>query len=337
MAVFLCGKCGHVREVPSDYIGRSVDCPRCSQSGSIHDTVNLLHRVIGEYRAKSRELRELRARLAPAEPAGAAEPIGTVDVEQVPLADIDIHDTAALADPRQFAPILAWFEQRKNRLEVNHRAMDTTGFFDEVAVRLGDGYETLKPVSNQIRFAQRKGFSAAKLSLVKSSEDEIEVLTRFCRELHQYSFVAKYFHDKDEKTAWLTLQTAPEIVKFFDGEWLEWYVFMKVLAFFRERRIAAACLRNPLVTFPNEDVHELDVLFLIDGRVPLCIECKTGEFRQDIDKYTRLVKRLKLEKEQFLVCATGLDEKQIQGFNSMYGVTFANETNFLEHVRRVAA
>ena len=114
-------------------------------------------------------------------------------------------------------------------------------------------------------------------------------------------------------------------------------IFLKLLTVFRERRILAACLRNPVVTLPNDDVHELDVFFLVDNRIPLCIECKTGEFRQDIDKYTRLVKRLKLEKEEFLVCATGLDEKQIQGFNSMYSVTFTNETNFLEHVQRVAA
>ena len=331
MAVFFCGKCGHVREVASDHVGQSVGCPRCKEAGAVHDTVRLLERVIGEYRAQRTELRELRGKLAPAQ-----EP-GPPDVDRPALPDIDLHDTDALSDPRQYQPILAWFEQRRIQLEPDHRAMDTTGFFDEVAVRLGDGYETLKLVSNQIRFAQRKGFSAAKLTLSRSLEDEIATITSFCRELHEYSFVAKYFYDKDERTAWLTLQTAPQIVRFFNGEWLEWYVFMKLLAFLRERRVPVACLRNPVVTFPNEDVHELDVFVLVDKRIPLCIECKTGEFRQDIDKYTRLVKRLNLDKGQFLVCATGLDEKQIQGFNSMYEVTFANEKTLLDHVRLVVS
>jgi len=331
MAVFLCGKCGHVREVPSEYIGRSVGCPQCKQAGAVHDTVKLFERLIGGYRAQKVELRDLRAKLAPGE---AARPPGG---DRPPLPEIDIHDTQALADPRQFESIVAWFKKRRVQFDANQRAMDTTGFFDEVAVQLGDGYETLKLVSNQIRYAQRRGFSAAKITLSKSAEDEIATLTNFCRTLHQYSFVAKYFHKKDDRIAWLTLQTAPEIVKFFNGEWLEWYVFMKLLAFFRERRMPAACLRNPVVSFPNGDVHELDVFFLVDNRIPLCIECKTGEFRQDIEKYTRLVKRLSLEKGQFLVCAVGLDQKRIQGFNSMYGVTFANETNFLRHVQRIAA
>lgn len=331
MAVFLCTKCGYVREVSTHHFGRSLNCPRCKQTGAIHDTVKVLEKLIGVCRTQSKELRALRAKLAPAESSELA------DVEKPPLADIDIHDTTALADPRQFGPILAWFERRRMRLETNPRAVDTSGFFDEVAVQLGDRYEILKPVSDQIRYVQQKGYSNVKLTLSKSSQKEIGTITQFCRELHQYSLVAKYFHQKNDKIVRLTLQTAAEIVKFFNGEWLEWYVFMKLLAHFRERGIPAACLRNPVVTFPNEDVHELDVFFLVNDGTPLCVECKTGEFRQDIDKYTRLAKRLCLEKEQFLICATGLDEKQIRGFNSMYGVTFANERNFLEHVQRVVS
>ena len=331
MAVFLCNKCGHVREVANDYIGKSVNCPQCKQSNPIYDTVKLLNRVIGEYRAQNKALRELREQLAPTE---SIEPRA---VELQPLADIDIHDTTALADPRQYGPILAWFEQRRIQIEVNHRAIDTTGFFDEIAVQLGDQYEILKLVSDNIKYVQQKGYTNVRLMLSNSSQKEIAAITHFCRELHQYSFVAKYFYHKKDKIVRLTLQTVPEIVKFFNGEWLEWFVFMKLLTFFREKRIPVACLRGPLVTFPNEDVHELDVFVLIDNELPLCIECKTGEFRQDINKYSRLIKRLNLEKAQFLICATGLDEKQSQGFNSMYDVTFANERNFLEHVQRFAS
>ena len=173
MAVFLCGKCGHVREVPSEYIGRSVDCPKCKQTGAVHDTVKVLERLIDEYRAQRTQLRELSAKLASVETAGAP------DDERPSLPEIDIHDTRALADPRQFEPVVAWFDKRRIEFDANQRAMDTTGFFDEVAVQLGDAYETLKLVSNQIRYAQRRGFSAAKITLSNSDEDEIAALTNF--------------------------------------------------------------------------------------------------------------------------------------------------------------
>jgi hypothetical protein len=107
---------------------------------------------------------------------------------------------------------------------------------------------------------------------------------------------------------------------------------MKLLEFFRERQVSTACLRNLSLTFPNEDRHELDVFFLVNGRLPVCIECKSGEFRRDIEKYAALRQRLNLEKPQFLLCAAGLSAEKAQGLTSMYDVTFVNEHNFLPHI-----
>ena len=169
----------------------------------------------------------------------------------------------------------------------------------------------------------------------KSSEEQIAAITDFCRQLHDYSFVSRYLYNRKEKTVHMTLQTAPAIVRFFLGEWMEWFVFMKVLNSFLEQGIPVSCLRRFHVNFPNEDKFEIDGFFLIGNEIPVCIECKTGEFRQDIKKFSLLRKKLNLDRTQFLVCAMGLNETQIQGFNSMYDVTFANESNFLQYVQRL--
>ena len=117
---------------------------------------------------------------------------------------------------------------------------------------------------------------------------------------------------------------------------MEWFVFMKILNSFREHGIPVSCLRGFHVNFPNGDKHELDGFFLVGNEeIPLCIECKSGEFRQDIKKFSLLRKKLNLDRRQFLVCAIGLNETQIQGFNSMYDVTFTNESNFLQYVQRL--
>jgi hypothetical protein len=76
------------------------------------------------------------------------------------------------------------------------------------------------------------------------------------------------------------------------------------------------------VIFPNEDLHELDVFFLVEGNTPVCIECKTGEFRQDIDKYLRLRKRLGIDRSQFILCCLGLGDEQAAGLSSMYELSF---------------
>jgi phage FluMu protein Com len=331
MALFRCGKCGHLREVPNDYLGKSVKCPHCKTANPIYDTVSFVTKVIEQYVEQKNELQKLRKQLSPTEAADATE------TEPQPLADIDIHNTAEMASQQQYDPIIKWFEKHQIQLDVNQDAVDTTGFFDEVAIQLGDNYDTLQLVSDKIKYIQRKGYTTVKITLSHKSQKQIAVITRFCKELYDYSFVAKYFYQKQDKIIRLTLQTAPKIVNFFNGEWMEWFVFMKLLDFFREKQLSVACLRSLSVQFPNEDNHELDVFFLINGTIPLCIECKTGEFRKDIEKYSILSKRLKLEKTQFLICVVGLSQKQTQGLSSMYDVTFVNEKNFLQQIEQVIA
>ncbi|MCI5210069.1 MAG: DUF1887 family protein [Candidatus Electrothrix sp. ATG2] len=332
MALFRCGKCGHLREVSNDYQGKSVKCPRCKTPSPVYNTVAFVTKVIEQFVAQKNELQQLRSQLAPQD-----TPVSAEKEPLQPLSDIDIYNTAELKSEQQYEPILHFFKERRIQIDVNHQAIDTTGFFDEVAVQLGDHYGTLRLVSDKIKYIQRKGYTTVKITLNKKSQKDIKVITRFCKDLYDYSFVAKYFYQKQEKIVRLTLQTSPKIVNFFNGEWMEWFVFMKLLDFFREKQVSVSCLRNLSVMFQNEDRHELDVFFLINGTIPLCIECKTGEFRKDIEKYSVLRERLKLDEAQFLICVVGLSEKQTQGLSSMYDVTFVNEKNFLQQVEKLTS
>ena len=74
---------------------------------------------------------------------------------------------------------------------------------------------------------------------------------------------------------------------------------------------------------------------LVKNNIPVCVECKSGEFRQDIDKYLKLRKQLKLSKDQFVVCVFGLSDEQAQGMTSMYDLTFTNEKNLIKQVEKI--
>lgn len=348
MAILWCNKCGYFREVRNEYTGKSVSCPQCRQPSTVHDTIQILKSIVQKYREQNRVLKHLKELLSspqrrptagrdpsPEPPPAFHEAEEPAGVEPRLLADIDIHNTTTLADPDQYAPIAAWMKNRRISLDINHQALDTTGFFDEVAIRMGDNYETLKPVGDRLKYSHQRGHTNVKLSLSKSSREDIETITGFCRELHDYSFVSKYYYHRKDRSIHMVLQPAPAIVRFFIGEWMEWFVFMKILNSLREHGIPVACLRGFHVNLPNGDRREIDGFFLIRNLIPLCVECKSGEFRQDIGKFSDLRRKLNLERHQLLVCAIGLKEAQIRGFNSMYDVTFANEANFLQHVRQL--
>ena len=328
MAIFRCNKCGHVREVGSDYIGKSVKCPKCDNSATIHDTVSFLNALITKHIIQMKELRKLRKELT-------NDNSDQETAENFSFEDIDIHNTNIFTQNNSFAPIIDWFEKRNIKVQVNPYAVDTTGFFDEIALLLGNNFSVLSFVSNQVKYIQNKGYTNVKIELSKKKQKEIQQITSFCKVLHDYSFVAKYHYQKKDKIIRLTLQTAPKIRDFFNGIWMEWFALMKLLEFFRDKRMNPACTRNLNISFSGSNSNELDLFLLTEKGVPICVECKTGEFRHDIDKYLSLRKQLNIEKTQFVICVFGLSQEQAQGMSSMYELTFVNENDLIQHIQTV--
>jgi hypothetical protein len=190
-------------------------------------------------------------------------------------------------------------------------------------------------VSNQIKYIQNKGYENVKIELSKKNKDEIQQITSFCQTLHDYSFVAKYHYQQKDQIVRLTLQTAPRIRKFFNGIWMEWFALMKLLELFRDKKITPAFSRSLNITFSGGQSNELDLFFLTEKGVPVCIECKTGEFRQDINKYLSLRKQLNVPENQFVICVFGLSQEQAQGMTSMYELTFVNESTLINHIQSI--
>ena len=62
------------------------------------------------------------------------------------------------------------------------------------------------------------------------------------------------------------------------------------------------------------------------GKKPLVIECKTGEFRHDIEKCTKIRKRLGIDKSNFIICAPRLSDEQECSLSAMYELSFVNLT-----------
>ena len=85
----------------------------------------------------------------------------------------------------------------------------------------------------------------------------------------------------------------------------------------------------------DEERCELDVFMLIDGQLALCIECKSGEYRQDIDRYVSLRKRLGLTGKKLVMCVAGLSDEHAKGLTAMYDLTFVNERDLSTHLTRL--
>ncbi|MCP5279113.1 MAG: hypothetical protein H6935_12235 [Thiobacillus sp.] len=318
-------------ELAQDSVGMTVDCRQCGQPSTVHDTVFFVRKVLEKYFSMQASLKRAEAVTDAVEDRTKEEP--QEQGRSTALEGINVYNTDLISSDLQHGPIHDWFTTKSIKIQPNHRAVDTTGFFDEVAVEIGRNYELFKMVVDQIRYAQTKNHTSVNFNLSKRAQKEAQSIAAFCRQLYDYSFASKYFYQKPEKIVRLGVQVSPQIQSFFAGEWLEWFALMQVLELSQESRARLSCTRNLTLTFSNEDAHELDVFCILNEKMPVCIECKSGEFRPLIDKYVGLRKRLGLNKAQFVICVAGLPDDQAAGLGSMYDLTFVNEQGLRAHLQ----
>ncbi|MBL8446029.1 MAG: hypothetical protein JNJ44_01300 [Zoogloeaceae bacterium] len=331
MAILRCNKCGHVAELPAETIGKSVGCEKCGNEGRAYDTVLFVRKVLQQYFLLQGEVVRLSAALEAGEGEKATPPAAPSPGAAL-LADLDLHNTDQFASDSQHAGIVQWLKVRQVQARPHLEAVDTSGFFDDVPVELGDHFDLLREVVDKIRWGQQKEVPNFSVNLAKFSQKEGQAINAFCKRLHDYSLLSEYFYQKQEKVGRGTIQSAAAVRRFFAGEWLEWFAFMKLLSLARDRQREFSCARQLSLVMANEDLFEIDVFFLVDGQEPICIECKTGEFRPEIDKYLGLRKRLGVDRRRFIVCATTLTPEQAAGLSGMYELTFVNPAGLVAHL-----
>lgn len=336
MPIYRCNQCGFVSEEASTAIGTTMPCARCGTASTVFGTVFYVEKLLERYFAAMRELKALQQAEADTAPDAAPQPANDKE-EASPLQDVNLHNTSLLATAEQHAPLQQWFASRQIEARFDFAQADTSGFFDDAARMVGGRYDLFGELMERVRWAYRKSHSWVNLELANLAQKDAQAITNLCRQLYSHTFFSRYHYQKPEKIVRLTLQSAPAVRQFFDGGWLEWYAFMALIEHQQERHQSFSCARGVKVVFPNEDLHELDVVCLPAGQMPICIECKSGEFRRDIDKYLRLRKRLGLEKSRFILCAADLSDEQAAGLSAMYDLSFVNLQTLQPHLQRLIA
>lgn len=333
MPVYRCNQCGHVSESP--VAGTQVACAACQAPCTVYDTAFYISKLIERYAAAMREIKALKAENTTSSEAEAASSRAIANPPKTPEPVNSPESPANLATAAQHAGIEQWLKAHQIEAQFDHSNVDTSGYFDEAAQQLGRGYDLFGELIQRVAYAYRKSHTGLNLDLTHSDQKDIQALTALCRQLYTHTLFARYHYQKAEKVVRLSLQPAPKVRQFFEGAWLEWYALLELLEVLQQRQLVFSCARGVKVLFPNEDVHELDVVALPHGQAPICIECKSGEFRRDIDKYQRLRKRLGIERSRFVICSTDITDEQASSLSAMYDLTFVSIASLPRHLASI--
>lgn len=334
MSIYRCNSCFYLGECSLGSEITEISCPRCGNPTKIYDTIIFTQKIIDGYLALKRDIQIMKQESLekPVEYENAAQ-----INEQNILSDIDFHSTDILANEEQHEPLRKWFVQRNINPGFNYSAVDMSGYFDEAAQEIGKHYDVLRDTLGKIGWAYRKNHTGINLDLTSMPQKNGQIINGICRQLYTHTLFSKYFYQKHEKNVHLGLQSATATKQFFNGGWLEWYALGVILKEISQqgREYIFSCARNVDIQFDDGDRHELDIVLYPKRQIPIIIECKSGEFRHEIEKYVRLQKRLKLPAGHFLILVTEVNSDQADALSSMYGLHFVSLNDLKKSLQKI--
>lgn len=329
-------RCNHCKFISEHIIHRSMPptkCANCGQDVTVYETAPFIQHIIDRWASAVRELNALKNQdKEPAEQQQAQE-----HNQSNPLDNVKLSDTNILANIEQHQPLTDWFKNKQITPEFDCAAIDMSGYFNEAAAKIGKNFAIFQDILGKIIWSYHNNHSGLNLDLKKYSQKEAQQINNICREFYSHTLFSRYTYQKQDKLIHLKLQAATPIRQFFNGTWLEWFALNEILTLAKQygKNYNFSCARSAKIRFTNEDLHELDVLFLPKNKQLIVIECKTGEYRQNLDKYLNLRKRLNIPADNFILLVTNINEAQAKSLSSMYQLTFVTLTGLIEQLKKV--
>lgn len=319
MSIYHCPHCGLLAE-NTNTPQETILCANCNKPVELQDTILFVQSVMDKYSKLSNKIKILQEKFIPLDTPNT-------------LVQAALNNSNLFANPKQHEHIKQYLNKKNLTVSFNYAAVDMSGYYDEAAELIGDNFPLLEKYLKQIRYLYTHNKVGLMIDCVNLSQQENQKLQNIFKKLFYYTILAKYNYQASEKKIRISLNTTDSIKKFLTGGWLEWFATIKLLKEVHHKNKKFSIARSVIVQHENGDKNEFDVVFMPENKTPLFIECKSGEFRQDLDKFIRICKKINIPTKNWIVLASEIDKQQADAFEKMYPVRFCDLTHFLEKVK----
>lgn len=327
LGIYRCNTCKIWGEAAQ---GVQAACKQCGAPVNVHSPIQVVEQLSTRLMAALREVDSLKNQLDSDEKNEPSENVATQSIHHLNLSETD-----QLATAIQHKPLENWFVKQNIQPQFDYSAVDMSGFYDEAAEKIVQHYAVFEKILGQLGWSYRKNVTTLSVDLKKHSQKEQQKINQLLREFYSYTLFAEYRYLKQDKIIKLKLQSALPIRHFFTGGWLEWFALNSVLQAVQQKNVRFSVARSVKIRFANQDLHELDVVLYTSKGMPLVIECKTGEYRKDLDKYLNLRKRLNIPTQNFMLLVLDIDDAQAKSLSSMYDLTFVTLNTLPEYINQI--
>lgn len=337
MPVFRCNKCGYLGNAEGVRAGEQMPCPKCQTSGPVYETLPYIQKLLDLFFTQKKQLQGLQAQLKAETAARTAAETALAALQARLAAPPAVVPAlpATLSAAEQEILIQDWFMTREARIELCPESEESTEFFAQIADELGSHYALLREISDTIRVAQQKNLFSTGLSLAQKPGKLAGQLNTFCQKLYAHAFIAKYAFQQDEKVVRLGIQKSPEVQRFFEGEWLQWFAFTRVLRAVEAGKNRFAGTRQLGFARTGQPLQVLDVFFLVEDR-PLCIQCLAADALtpDEVAAAQGLRQALGLDAAAFVLCVSGLSADAVAQASQQSGLNVVNPASLANALNR---
>jgi hypothetical protein len=251
------------------------------------------------------------------------------DLDDLESEDISIGEAAQ--------KIIKWFNKKDIEVESYYEPDPKVDeLLDGLSIYLGDNYSVLNKFHKRLRntVGRRLNFD---LGSYNSREQRIH--NQFLKKLKTSDYLSKGRLIKKTDSPDLIiadLHNRQDIQGFLDGGWFERFVYYKVIEVFDSEGVNYQYLRNPKITYPDEQSAELDLFFLANDK-PLLIECKSGaNYDEGIKKFSDHRERLSIDASHAIYVVLEIDDSESYIRTKNWNITVASQIQFLEKVKQIS-
>jgi hypothetical protein len=234
--------------------------------------------------------------------------------------------------------LVCWLQARGITMKHHKPATPLDATCDRLALRLGEHFETLRPLYDAIKRRVAGCPYPTSVAMKDAAPPQISMLVQFGLDLHKHGFLKTFRYDRHLRLAYFQPQDAGAVTNFFTGAWLERYVLFRTQAALRGQHAELEILTNPQVVLPNGRDFELDILACTPAGI-LWLECKTGSnYPEFVSRYGHIARQyLRLPADQCaMVLLEPLSEDEKLSNAALAGMSVLNLADLDTFLARIA-
>ena len=206
---------------------------------------------------------------------------------------------------------------------------DTIPVIDKLSVFIAENFKNCYSFLKYLRGIIRNKNFKVEYNLNFLADIDLNKLLEFALKLSQYGIIADFYHNKFTNIFYGNVSSAPRVINFLNGFYLEIYakqIVENVLSEYSARLNLEYELMHNVVINRSGVLNELDLVFRLGDKI-FWSEIKSGKF-SDFDHYRQIGLTLGLNPDRHILLAAEKNNDDTDAISWFYQFYVANIENF---------